>query len=181
MGKEKIEVLVDAGKATAAPPLGPALGPLGVNIGKIVDEINNKTKELSGLKVPVTVIVDTETKNYEIKIGTPPVSALIKKELNIEKGSGKAGIMRVGDLTMEQVKKIAKAKFGSDDDVYTSQVIGTAKSMGITIGKGPLTKEEIKAIEKSREKAATAAPAESKSTPEAAVEKETKKPAEKKK
>ncbi|MEM5871450.1 MAG: 50S ribosomal protein L11 [Candidatus Aenigmatarchaeota archaeon] len=151
--KEKVQAMVEGGKATAGPPLGPALGPLGVPIKKIIEEINEKTKELQGMQVPVTIIVDTATKVYEIKIGTPPVSALIKKELKLEKGSSEPGRARAGDLTMEQVRKIAITKFGSDDERYVTQVIGVARSMGVTIEKGPLTKEEIKAYEEARKRA----------------------------
>src|SRR4030067_3223257 len=86
MGKVTVEAMVDGGKATAGPPIGNQLGPLKVNTMQIVKEINEKTKELSGMKVPVKIIVDTETKKYSIAVGTPPISALIKKELKIEKG-----------------------------------------------------------------------------------------------
>ena len=88
---ETIEALVDGGKASAGPPLGPALGPLGVNIGAIVGEINNKTKNFDGMKVPVKIIVDEKTKEFTITIGTPPTSALILKELGIEKGGQESG------------------------------------------------------------------------------------------
>jgi len=153
MSKEKIDVLIEGGKASPAPPLGPALGPLGVDIQKVVDEINERTKELAGMQVPVTVIVDTNAKTFEIKVGTPPASALIKKELGLDLGSNKPGAVRVADMTMEQAKKIAIAKFGSDDERFVNQVIGTARSMGITIGKGPITPEEQKEIEKMRKEA----------------------------
>jgi large subunit ribosomal protein L11 len=157
MSKEKIEVLVEAGKATAAPPLGPALGPLGVNIPKVVEEINKKTKDLAGMKVPVKVIVDKLSKNFDVEVGSPPAAALIKKELGLAKGSSEAGKLRVGDLTHEQVRKIAKAKFGSDDKSYINQVTGSARSMGITVGKGKVTKEELEAEKKEKEKLKEAA------------------------
>ena len=73
--------------ATAGPPLGPALGPLGINIMNVIKAINDKTKDFEGMKVPVKVIVDTATKDFEITVGTPPTSALIKGELGSEKGS----------------------------------------------------------------------------------------------
>ena len=85
--EQTIEVMVEGGKATAAPPLGPALGPLGVNIQRVVDEINNKTRDLEGVKVPVKVTVDATTKEFRIEVGKPPISALVLKELNLEKGS----------------------------------------------------------------------------------------------
>ena len=149
--EKTIEVVIEGGKATAAPPLGPALGPLGVNITEVVDDINEKTSELEGMKVPVKVIVDTGTKDHRIEVGKPSASALIIKELNIEKGSSLPGKDRVGDLTNAQVKKIAKAKFGSDDEPHVNQIKGTCRSMGITIGEGEVTEEELKAAEEHKE------------------------------
>jgi len=154
MPTEKVEVMVEGGKATAAPPLGPALGPLGVPMQKVIEEINRKTKDLAGMKVPVTVIADTVTKAFEIKVGSPPAAALIKKELGIEKGSSEAGKVRAGDLSEEQVKRVASAKFGSAEDRFVSQVKGTARSMGITVGEGKLSEDERKAAEEAHKKAA---------------------------
>lgn len=159
MPKEKVEVMVEGGKATAAPPLGPALGPLGVPMQDILNEINKKTKDLAGMKVPVTVTVDTVTKSFEIKVGSPPTSALIKKELNINKGSSEAGKIRAGDLSEEQVRKIASAKFGSTDDRFVSMVKGSARSMGISIGEGQLSEDEKTAAEEAHKKAAEVAAA----------------------
>jgi len=88
---ETIKALVDGGKASAGPPLGPALGPLGVNIMQIINAINDKTKQFQGMKVPIKVKVDPKTKNFDIEVGTPPASSLILNELGIEKGSGSAG------------------------------------------------------------------------------------------
>lgn len=162
MPKQTVEVMVEGGKATAGPPIGSTLGPLGVNVAQIVDEINEKTKELKGMQVPVKVIVDTEKKSFEIEIGTPPVASLVKKELGIDKGSDEAGTKRVGDLSEDQIKKIARTKFGSDAPEFVSQVKGTCRSMGVTIGKGAITEEEIKRYEemerqKAEEEAAKAA------------------------
>ncbi|HDJ50955.1 MAG TPA: 50S ribosomal protein L11, partial [Thermoprotei archaeon] len=84
MPKQVIEVLVEGGKATPGPPLGPALGPLGVNVAQVVKAINEATKEFEGMKVPVKVIVDVATRQFEIEVGLPPTSALILKELGIE-------------------------------------------------------------------------------------------------
>jgi large subunit ribosomal protein L11 len=150
MAKQTIESLVDGGKASAGPPLGPALGPMGVNIGKVIAAINEKTREMAGMKVPVKVIVDSDTKAFEIEVGTPPTSALIKKELNLKKASGTAGKERISDLSVEQAKKIAKIKFGSDDEPSVRQVEGTARSMGVTVGKGAVTEEEKKAYEETK-------------------------------
>jgi len=79
MPKQTVDAMVEGGKATAAPPLGPALGPLGVNIGQVISEINKKTADFKGVQVPVKIIVD-EDKNVTITVGTPPASALIKQE-----------------------------------------------------------------------------------------------------
>lgn len=142
MGKETIEVMVTGGKATAAPPLGPAVAPLKVNVQSVVDAINEKTKNVAGIQVPVKIIIDTDTKEFEIVVGTPPTSALIKKELGLKKGAKEPGAERVGDLSKEQQKKIAMAKFGSDDPNVLSQIEGTARSMGISVGKGDVSAEE---------------------------------------
>jgi large subunit ribosomal protein L11 len=150
MAKQTIESLVDGGKASAGPPLGPALGPMGVNIGDVIAAINERTKDMAGMKVPVKVTVDTDTKEFKIDVGTPPASALIKKELGLKKASQEPGKQRVGDLTEEQVKKIAKVKFGSHDDSAFNQIKGTARSMGITVGKGAVTDEEKKAYEEAK-------------------------------
>ncbi len=167
MPKQTIEVMVDGGKASAGPPLGPALGPLKINVADVVAAINEKTKDMAGMKVPVKVIVDTDTKTFEIETGSPPTSSLIKKEINLEKGSGETGTGRVGDLTNEQAKKIARIKFGSDDKSSVSQVEGTGRSMGVTVGEGQVSEEEIKAAEEAakahaEEAAAKAAEAEQK-------------------
>ena len=122
-------------------------GPLRINVGHVVEQINEKTKNLAGMQVPVKIIVDTETKEFRTEIGKPPVSALIKKEIGIEKGSGLTRTERAGDLTEEQARKIARAKFGSDDEKFLTQIKGTCRSMGITIGEGAVTKEEIKKYE----------------------------------
>jgi len=139
---EKLEVLVDGGKATPGPPLGPALGPMGVNVIQVVNAINEKTKAFTGMKVPVTLFVDSKTKSFEIKVGTPPVSALILKEIGIEKGSGSAKATKVGNLKVEQVQKIAEMKkdsmLGKDKKSRFREVVGTCVSMGVTVdGKDP--------------------------------------------
>ncbi|MBI2658015.1 50S ribosomal protein L11 [Candidatus Woesearchaeota archaeon] len=150
MPKEKVEVLVEGGKATAAPPLGPALGPMGVNIGQVVSDINKKTSSFQGMQVPVKIFIDKETKQYEIVIGTPPASGLIKKEANLEKGSGKAKHEMVADILIEQVIKIAKMKetatLGKSLREKVKEVIGTCQSMGILV-EGKHAKETLKDIE----------------------------------
>ena len=134
---DTVEVLVEGGRATPGQPLGPALGPLGVNIPKIVAEINNKTKAFDGMKVPVKIIIDSKTKNFEIKVGTPPTSSLISKELGVEKGSGSPKANKVGNLTIAQAIKVAEMKgdslMGKDLKMRVLEVVGTCTSMGVTI------------------------------------------------
>jgi len=140
--KKVVEALVAGGQATAGPPLGPALGPLGVNVLAIVNKINEVTKDYAGMKVPVKVSVDTETKEFEVTVGTPTASALIVSELKIEKGSGSPKAQKVGNLSMEQLVKIAKMKrvelLAPTVKRAVKEVLGTCVSMGVTVeGKDP--------------------------------------------
>jgi large subunit ribosomal protein L11 len=146
---EKVEVLVDGGKASAGPPLGPALGPLGVNIGKIIGEINQKTKDFAGMKVPVTVIVDPKTKEFTITVGTPPTSSLIMQELGIEKAPGDTSQKASMNLSFEKAVKVARMKRGSMLSIKlkeaVKEVLGTCVSLHISVdGKDP--KEVTKLI-----------------------------------
>lgn len=134
---DTVEVLVEGGRATPGQPLGPALGPLGVNIPKIVAEIDNKTRAFDGMKVPVKIIIDSKTKDFEIKVGTPPTSSLITKELGVEKGSGSSKANKIGNLSIAQAIKIAQMKgdslMGKDLKMKVLEVVGTCTSMGVTI------------------------------------------------
>jgi large subunit ribosomal protein L11 len=177
MGKQTVESLVNGGQATAAPPLGPALGPLGVNIGQVVAEINKKTADFKGMQVPVKIIADTVTKEFQIEVGTPPASALIKKEAGIEKGSGNPLRDKIADVKIEQVIKVAKMKadnlLGKDNFARVKEICGTCNSMGIMVegkaaadtiadinngafkdkiekGKTELSAEELKVLEEER-------------------------------
>jgi large subunit ribosomal protein L11 len=139
---EKIPVLVDGGKATAGAPLGPALGPHGVNILQVVKDINERTKSFEGMKVPVTVVIDPKTKSYTIEVGTPPVSALILKEIGAEKGSGEAGKTMVGNISLKSILKIEDLKKdalgGKDLKKRVMEIVGTCVSMGVKVeGKPP--------------------------------------------
>lgn len=149
MATEQIESLVEGGKATAAPPLGPALGPLGVNIGQVVAKINEKTASFKGMQVPVKVIVDSETKEFDIEVGTPPASALIKKEANVDKGAANPKEEKVADLLIEQIIKIAKMKeddlLGKNLKEKIKEIIGSCNSMGIMVEKMPAV-DAIKAV-----------------------------------
>lgn len=143
-----VEVLVSGGKANPGPPLGPALGPLGVNIGQVVAQINEATADYTGMSVPVKVIVD-DKKNVTIEVGTPPTSSLILQEVGQEKGSTETGAMFIGDLTLDQAKKIARMKktglLSRNMKNAVKEVLGTAVSVGVTI-EGMPPKEMIAAI-----------------------------------
>jgi len=133
---DTVEALVDGGRASAGPPLGPALGPKGVNIGKVIEAINEKTKAYSGMKVPVKILIK-EDKTFDIKVGTPPMSALIKGELGIDKGAHNARTEKVGNLTLEQAKKIVDMKgddlIGATLEARICEVAGNCVSLGVTI------------------------------------------------
>ena len=138
MGEKKtVEALVSGGQTTAGPPLGPALGPLGVNVLAIVNKINEVTEDYSGMKVPVTVTVDTETKEFEVSVGTPTTSALIISELGVKKGSGAPKTEKIGNLSMEQLVRIAKVKreelLAKDLKAAVKEISGSCISMGVTI------------------------------------------------
>jgi large subunit ribosomal protein L11 len=140
--KKIVELLVNGGQANAGPPLGPALGPLGINIMAVVNKINELTKDYAGMKVPVKIAVDPENKTFEVTVGTPTASALIVSELKIEKGSGTPNTAKVGDLTMEQVVRIAKIKgpqlLAPNLKSAAKEMLGTCVSMGVTVeGKDP--------------------------------------------
>lgn len=142
-----IEAMVDAGKAKPGPPLGPKLGPLGVNISEIVNEINERTKDLEG-KVPVKLDIDTKTKEYTIKVGTPPTTALILKELGIEKGTGHWD-ESFPSLTMDNIIRVAQIKgdslSGKTLQDKALEVVGTCVSMRLNVD-GNSAKETIRLI-----------------------------------
>lgn len=153
MPKEVIDALVEGGKASAGPPLGPALGPKGVNIKAVIDAINEKTKSFEGMKVPVKVIIDSDTKEFEIEVGVPPVSQLLKKELGLEKFVKPEGTKTVADTTMDVIVKVAKMKhdntLANDLKGTVKMVLGTCVSAGITVnGKSP--KEIIKEVDEGK-------------------------------
>jgi len=151
--KKIVELLISGGQATAGPPLGPALGPLGLNVMAVVNKINELTKDYAGMKVPVKVTVNPETKEFEVSVGTPTASALIVSELKIEKGSGTPNKQKVGDLSIEQLVRIAKIKrpelLSETLKSAAKEIVGTCVSMGVTVsGKDP--KEVIKEIDEGK-------------------------------
>ena len=145
-----IPALIEGGKASAGPPLGPALGPTGININEVIEKINEATKDFQGVTVPVKVIVNASAKTFEIEVGSPPTSALIKKELGIEKAVKGEDGGPVGDLSFESLLKVSKMKhkaaLGKTLKDSAKQVLGTCVSMGVQCdGKSP--REIIKEID----------------------------------
>ena len=140
--KQTISSLVTGGEASAGPPLGPALGPMGVNILEIINAINEQTKEFQGMKIPVTVSVDSDTKKWEIEVGIPSASALLLKEAGIQKGSGTSGTEWFGEVSADMIAKVAKVKletsYASSLKSVAKQIVGTCVSLGIKVeGKTP--------------------------------------------
>ena len=130
-----IDAIVEGGKASAGPPLAPALAPMGVNIGQVVAKINEMTKDFAGMKVPVKVIVDPKTKQFTVEVGTPPTAEIVKKEAHIEKGAGNREAP-AGNLEFAKVVKIAKSKsnsLGKSLKDTVKEVLGSCVSMGVNV------------------------------------------------
>lgn len=140
MAKETIDILVNGGKATPAPPLGPTLSQHKLNVGEVVQEINKKTASFAGMQVPVKVTFDPATKKFEISVGSPPVSALLKKEAGIEKMTyfkeGKK--FEPGSISLDAVVRIAKSKgMAGGLHAKVKQVLGTCVSGGLLVDSKP--------------------------------------------
>ena len=131
-----IKLQVQAGKATPAPPIGPALGQHGVNIPGFCKEFNDRTAKQAGLIIPVVITV-YQDRSFTFITKTPPAPVLIKKALNLQKASGRPNKEKVGQLTKEQVRKIAETKMpdlnAGSIEAAMSMVAGTARSMGVTV------------------------------------------------
>ena len=139
-----VEAMVEGGKASGGPPIGPALGPTGVNIFQVVTKINEITQPFAGLKVPVKIKVNPNDKSFQVEVGTPPTSALILKEVGVAKGSGEPSSKIIGNVTLDQMKSIARGK-ASDLSALTMKgaimiISGTCGQMGVTI-EGKTAKE----------------------------------------
>jgi len=143
--------IVNGGQATGGPPIGPALGPMGVNIMQIVAEINKQTAEYKGTPVPVDVIIDTDTKLFTIKIGMLSTFALLSQAAKISKGSGTPNSAPAGDLSFEELVSVAKKKraglYAASLKAAVREVLGTCLSMGVTIDGKPA--KEIQGLIKS--------------------------------
>ena len=139
MAKEiavKIKLQAPGGQATPAPPIGPALGQHGVNIGQFVSQFNERTRELNGTTVPVVISVFSD-KSFTFEVKSPPAAVLLKQAAEVAKGSGVPNKEKVGTVTAEQVRKIAQTKFNDlnayDLDQAEKIIRGTARSMGVDV------------------------------------------------
>ncbi|MGQ4873270.1 MAG: 50S ribosomal protein L11 [Promethearchaeia archaeon] len=136
-GKVIVKALVTGGAASGGPPIGPAVGPTGINIKDVVDAVNEKTMMFKGLKVPVRIECDPETKQFEIFVETPSTASLILKEAGAEKGSSDCLEDKIGNLTLKQIIEVAKAKkddfLDKDFKTCVKTVLGTALSVGVTV------------------------------------------------
>ena len=132
--KKIIKITIPAGQASMAPPIGPTLAPYGINTQDFCTQFNEKTKEANGILTPVVLTI-YEDRTFSFILKTPPTSELIRRELNIKKGSGQPNLKKVGKLTKEQVMKIVDIKLPdlntSDPEQAAKIVAGTAKQMGI--------------------------------------------------
>jgi len=141
-----IKLLVDGGEMKPGPALSQKLGPLGIPLNQVIQKVNQATTSFAGLKVPVELNVDAATRDFEVKVFSPPVSELLKKELGIEKGSGAQKKIRVGNASIEQIISLAKTKFpnllSKDFKSAVKTIVGTCVSLGILIENKPAVEIE---------------------------------------
>src|SRR3989338_3832598 len=132
-----VKLIVDGGDMKPGPAVAQQIGPLGINLGKVISDVNTATMGFKGTKVPVEIDVDSKTKTYKIKVFSPPVAELIKKELGLEKGSGLAGAYQVGNIAFERIVDIAKTKqsnlLAKDLKSAVKLIAGTCVSLGVLI------------------------------------------------
>jgi large subunit ribosomal protein L11 len=141
MVEKTFNFIVNGGEATGGPPIGPALGPLGVNIMTIVNKINEETAEYKGVPIPVDISIDTDTKEFTVKVGMLSTFALITQALGIQKGSQTPNTDFVGDHTFDQLLEIARRKrdglFSASLKAAVREIVGSCQSMGVTIDSQP--------------------------------------------
>ncbi len=142
----KIKILAEGGSMQPGPALSQKLGPAGVNIGEVIQKVNDATKGFKGMKVPVELDVDLNTKNTVVKVSSPPVSELLKKELGVEKGSGEHKKVRIANASIEQIISIAKTKLPNllckDLKAAVKTIVGSCVSLGILIESKPAVEIE---------------------------------------
>ena len=134
--KAVVKLQLDAGKATAGPPVGSSLGPHGINIGAFVKEFNEKTAAQAGFIIPIVITI-YEDRSFTFEMKTPPAAVLIKKAIGLEKGSAKPNAKKVGKITKEQIRKIAETKMkdlnAGSIEAAMSMIAGSARSMGVEV------------------------------------------------
>src|SRR3989344_5031879 len=147
----QIKLLVDGGSMQPGPALSQKLGPAGINIGQVIQKVNDSTKNFKGMKVPVEIEIDVGKNEIEVKVFSPPVAELLKKELKIEKGSGMQKKLQVANASIEQIISVAKTKFPNmlcrNLKAAVKSIIGTCVSLGILVEGKPASEieEEIDA------------------------------------
>ena len=142
----QIKLLVEGGKLSPGPSLSQKLGPLGLNLNQVIQKVNEVTSEFKGLKVPVELDIDTSTKEFDVKVFSPPVSELLKKELGIEKGSGIHKKIQVANASIEQIISVARTKLpdllSKNLKLALKTVVGTCVSLGVLIENKPAVEIE---------------------------------------
>jgi len=132
-----LKLLVDGGSMKPGPAVAQQLGPMGINMGKVISDVNEATMDFLGMQVPVNLEVDTQTKSFKIKVLSPPVSALLKKEAGIDLGSGTRKKMQCGNLAIEQIVSVTKQKFSNmlakNFRGAFMSVLGSAMALGVLI------------------------------------------------
>ena len=157
----QVKLLVEAGAMKPGPALSQKIGPTGVNVNQVIKEVNEATKNFVGIKVPVEIDINLETKDIKVKVYSPSASELLKKELGIEKGSGASSKVKVGNLSIEQIISIAKTKYpgllARTLKSAVKAIVGTCVSLGVLIeSKSPAEiQKEIDKREKKGRKAPT--------------------------
>lgn len=143
----KIKLIVDGGAMKPGPAVAQQLGPAGINLGKVIADVNAATAGFKGTKVPVEIDADTKTKTYTIAVFSPPVAELLKKELGLEKGSGEAKKTKVGNIALERIIHIAKTKMpnllAKDLKSAVKLVVGSCVSAGILVDNKPAKEIEL--------------------------------------
>lgn len=127
--------MIEGGAMKPSPAISQKIGPLGLNIGKLMKDVNDATKEFSGMKVPVILNIDTKTKSVKVEVLSPPSSGMIKKELGLEKGSGQPPKVKVANASIEQLIKVSKSKQSLEKDLKATvkTIVGICRSLGILI------------------------------------------------
>ncbi len=147
----QIKLLVDGGAMKPGPALSQKLGPVGIPINQVIQKVNDATKSFAGIQVPVELNVDASTREFEVKVFSPPVSGLLKKELGVEKGSGAQKKVKIGNISIEQIIALAQTKSPNllckDLKSSVKTVVGTCASLGILVEDKPATEVEQEIIE----------------------------------